>query len=508
VDYKIIIYVSRYNLSFYFNQNKGNYKLYEFENESLIPLCFYSEGTEFEIGYSAKHKTQNNYRNSYKDYFNLIKDTTSTFTFFTNKKKYKDFLVVGIEYLINKFFKEILMSSDNISSIRDSIDISFVFASNIETNEINFVGELFNTSGYKNLKLVYHNFLLLNYLDKHRKIAAYKQDKEKIGAYKGYLIIDGLNTDLYIDFYNELNTKGPKFKKIGKDLASNPKDKIIAKMLFDGAVLRSGSLVKEETELIQLMPLAKKYSSTTKLEPLITVQLSDGSVERVRLKMKKVNEILSYESNFTKDFDTVKECEIKSKITNLDLLVIVKQSITSVNFLDKLKSNYNNVFVCNEEIEDIFELFETHSNVISSGNFLDTSILKTVVSQPQDRPEDSVPKTPTVTIPKLPIAPVVPTNTGKGRSKTKGSKPKLPTAPTLPKDIGKVRSIPKNKPKLTPPPVLPTNIGTGRPTKNVKKNKPKLPTPPTLPNKMVKTKIKESKSVVNKPPLPPIKSKK
>jgi hypothetical protein len=87
VDYKIIIYVSRYNLSFYFNQNKGNYKLYEFENESLIPLCFYSEGTEFEIGYSAKHKTQNNYRNSYKDYFNLIKDTTSTFKFFTNKKK-------------------------------------------------------------------------------------------------------------------------------------------------------------------------------------------------------------------------------------------------------------------------------------------------------------------------------------------------------------------------------------------------------------------------------------
>jgi len=487
MNYNIIIYISRNNLSFYFSQNKSSYKIYEFENESLIPLCFYSEGSQFDIGHSAKLKIQGNYPKTYDDYFNLIKDTGSSFEFFNKEKKYKDLLVVGIEYLMNRFLEEIEITSDRVADIREKINLSLVFASDIKQHEINFVGELFKGAGYKNLKLIYYNYLLLNYLDKFRRIGAYKDDQGKIGAFKGYLLIDGLDNNLYIDFYNELSSKTPKFKKTGEDLANDPKDKIIAKILFDLAVIKSGSKVKEKSELIRLLPLAKKYSSSSKSEPLITVELSDGSVEKVRLKMKKVKEILSYESNFTKDFDTVKECEQKSKVTNIDLLVVVKRSITSINFLDKIKSHYNNVYHYNEEIEEVFELFISSPDVIDFGDFMETRTSKSDRSPKQKKTNSELPIPP-------PIVPL--TNTTK---QTRGKKP-----PTQPPKRVEVPSRPKPPPPLPKRGVVKNKVVKSNVNSNLRPSAPKPPPPPK--RAVVTNKASKSGGNLKLKPPPPIRS--
>ena len=481
----ISIYISRNSLSFYFSQNKGEYKVYEFENDPLIPLYFYCEESDFKIGNSAKLKFQRSFKKTYFDYFKLIKDTDSSFKFYSKEKKYKDLLLLGIEYLINHFLKEILMSSDNIADIRQKINLNLVFASDIMQNEINFVGDLFKAASYKNLKLIYFNYLLINYLDKYRKIGAYKENQGKIGAYKGYLLIDGLDNNLYIDFYNELSSKTPKFNKIGEDLANNPKNKIIAKMLFDLAVLKSGSLVKEKNELIRLLPLAQKYSNTTKSEPLITVELSDGSVEKVRLKMKKVKEVLSYEANFTKDFDIVKECEQSAKVANLDLLVVFKKSVTSLNFLDKIKSHYNNVYHCNDEIEEIFELFISSPDIISIGDFSTNENLnrkETFVLKPSLKPRKET----------------------SDENKTTQLSDQKSQVPEIPK-IHKKNSDPGvNSTLKRPPPPRPQMKISENKTLETKENSKPKPPPPPPPKRVNGDKIIESKGISKpKPPPPP-----
>jgi len=509
MNFDITLYISRTDLTFYYSQNKSTYKVYEFENNPLIPLYFYSEDTKFSIGHAAKLKFERSFQNTYFDYFKLIKDSDSSFTFFNKEKKIKDLLLVGIEYLINQYLKEIEIKSDKISDLRDKININFVFSSDIKANEINFVGELFKTYGYKNLNLVYFNYLLLNYLDNYRRIGAYKDDHGKIGAFKGYLLIDGFNSNLYIDFYNELNSKVSKFNKIGKDLANDPKDKIIAKMLFDVAVQRSGSLVKEKDELVKLLPLAKKYSNTKKLEPLIKVELSDGSIEKVRLKMKKVEEILSYEASFTKDFDMVRECEKKSKTANLDLSIIVKNSISSSSFIERLKSHYNNVYLFNEEFEEVIQLFNSSPEVIINGNFL---TLKESVEKKDEKPITGSPKPVEVALdPKTaPVKPEVPRTKivkPKVESNTKPSRPKPPPPPP-PKREGvkpKVESKSPNRPPRPPKPVVPKNKVKKPNVKSIpSKKKPPPPPPPIRGNKNKMSKPK-TKSILKPPPRPSIK---
>jgi len=536
MNFDIVIYISRNSLSFYFSQNKGEYKVYEFENEPLIPLYFYSEESKFNIGYSAKLKFQRSFPKTYFDYFNLIKDTDSSFKFFNKEKKHKDLLLLGIEYLINHFLRDILMSSDNIADIREKINLNLVFASDIMQNEINFVGELFIAAKYKNLKLIYYNYLLLNFLDKYRRIGAYKDDQGKIGAYKGYLLIDGLDNNLYIDFYNELSSKTPKFNKIGEDLANDPKIKIIAKMLFDLAVLKSGSLVKEKDEISRLLPLAKKYSNTTKSEPLIIVELSDGSIEKVRLKMKKVKEVLSYEANFTKDFDVVKECEQKAKVATLDLLIVIKKSITSLNFLDKIKSYYNKFYHCNEEIEEIFELFITSPDVISIGDFLNTkSLITTSPNFPTKLPNrieslnplktkdmnSEIPSAsklinshngsiPHITIvPKLsdpqPLGPnsppPLPPMRPKGNKKPKSLGP-LPPPPMRPKGNNMSETNEDSGTKPPPPPPFPTRAKENKKSEPNRISGPKPPPPPP-PIRTKGNKSSKLKGSGPKPPPPP-----
>ncbi|SRX56214.1 hypothetical protein [Aequorivita sp. CIP111184] len=484
MNFDIAIYISRNNLSFYFSQNKGEYKIYEFENEPVIPLYFYCEESDFKIGHSAKLKFERSFTKTYFDYFKLIKDIDSSFKFYSKEKKYKDLLLLGIEYLINNFLKEVLMSSNNVADIREKINLNLVFASDIMQNEINFVGDLFIAANYKNLKLIYLNYLLINYLDKYRRIGAYKDIQGKIGAYKGYLLIDGLDNNLYIDFYNELSSKTPKFNKIGKDLANDPKNRIIAKILFDLAVLKSGSLVNEKNELIRLLPLAKKYSNTTKSEPLITVELSDGSIEKVRLKMKKVKEVLSYEANFTKDFDLVKECEQNAKVANLDLLVVFKKTVTSLNFLDKIKSHYNNVYHCNEEIEEIFELFISSPDIISIGDFSTKKDL--------NRKETSIS-----------TASLKSGETSGENQTSKLSDQKLKVSEPSIIDKKKSDSFVISTPKRPPPPP-PMKVNGNKTLETNENSKPKPPPPPPPPIRVNDNKTSEPKAISKpKPPPPP-----
>ena len=230
---EIVVNISRSNLQIFYSQNKNSYKPFIYEESDNIPFYVFSDGNDFEVGDSAKIKFQNNYVSAYSNYFNLIKDTNATFLFLDGEdKKMSTLLIYALEKILKDLFQNLLIS-DNVSDVRDTLKLNLVFSSDISDVEINFMVNAFKDFGYNKSSYIYSNYLTLNYLDNNRKIGAFKDNKSNMGAFNGYVVIDAIENDLQIDFFDSLVKKCPKFHEEGVDLASDPKVKLIAKEMFN-----------------------------------------------------------------------------------------------------------------------------------------------------------------------------------------------------------------------------------------------------------------------------------
>ena len=471
---EIIVNISRSSLQVYYSQNSNAYKLFEYDNAEIIPFYVFSDGNNFEVGTSAKIKHQNHVANSYFNYFELVKDTKLTFPFLDGEDKKISFLLVtSVEVILNSFLNDILLSSDRIADLRETLQLNLVFSSDIQDNEINFIGGLFKDYGYKKTKCLYRNYLILNYLDNNRKIGAFKQSNTNMGAFKGYITIDAIDNNLHIDFFDSLKNKYPKIAEVGDDLASDPKVKIIAKLLYEKAANATGSLTSETTEIPHLIPLAQKHAESTKSEFRVNVVLTDGAEKNVKIKMSNINERLAYLSNFTKDSDLVNTVMNKSKIGNMDLAFVVKNSVKSKNFVDKLKSTFNNIYHSNDELIDVLELFINNKEVIEQGNFMKYIVAKPSTPKPPGPPAPPAP----------PVLPPIGVKPKPGSTQKKSSAPpKAPGIPSLPPLGVKPKSGSAQKssaPPKAPPPLPPLGV---KPKSGIKsKSGGRLPPPPLPP---------------------------
>ena len=389
---EIVVNISRSNLQIFYSQNKNSYKPFIYEESENIPFYVFSDGNDFEVGDSAKIKFQNNYDSAYSNYFNLIKDTNATFLFLDGEdKKMSTLLIYALEKILKDLFQNLLIS-DNVSDVRDTLKLNLVFSSDISDVEINFMVNAFKDFGYNKSSYIYSNYLTLNYLDNNRKIGAFKDNKSNMGAFNGYVVIDAIENDLQIDFFDSLVKKCPKFHEEGVDLASDPKVKLIAKEMFNQTANSSGSLTTEESEIPHLIPLAQKFVNTTKAEFRVEVVLTDGATKNVKVKMSSINEKASYLSNFTKDFDLVKSVVKQSKIGNIDLAFVIKSSVISENFINNLKSTYNNIYHSNDEFIDILELFIENQKVINIGDFVSRPSTSEPTKPESTKPEPTKPE--------------------------------------------------------------------------------------------------------------------
>ena len=540
---EVVIKISKSDLKVYYSQNKNSFKIFNYEDSESIPFYVYSDGNSFEIGNPAKIKFQNNFSNSYFNFFKLIKETKSTFPFLDGEDKKMGFLIIySIEKIIKELFK-VLLIDDDLSDIRDSIALNLVMSSDISDVEINFLVSLFKDFGYKKCKYLFSSYLILYYLDNNRKIGAFKSNNSNMGSFKGYVVIDVIDNDLQIDFFESLNKKFPKLHEEGIDLASNPKVKIIAKEMFKQTADFSGSLTTEKNELPLLIPLAQKYALSLKNEFRVKVVLSDGAEKNVKIKMSKIDSKVSYHAKFTKDFDLVELIVERSKIKNVDLAFVIRKSVASQDFIDKIKSNYNNFYLSDDDFVDIFELFNSNRKVINIGDF--DSKLETETSTIPPPKVTSIPKRAVGSIPSSPtevtkvniktggpLPPPMPKIAGAPKviKKTVVSKTKRPVGPPPPppppRIIGSTKTVKKTvvsktkRPSSPPPPPPPPKIpGTSKPVNRPVSAKPKirsgsLPPPPPPPPKTPGTskpvkktasvkKIMRKKTGAPPPPPPP-----
>ena len=479
---ELVINISRFNLQVFYSQNKNSYKTFKYGSSENIPFYVFSDGNDFEIGDSAKIKCQNHLENSFFDYFNLIKDKKSTFPFLDGEeKKMSSLLTFTIDKIIKELFKFLLIG-DDLSEIRDSVKLNLVFSSDISDVEINFLVDIFENFGYKKCKFLNSSYIILNYLDNNRKIGAFKDSNSNMGSFKGYVVIDAIDNNLQIDFFDSLNKKYPKLHEEGKDLASDPKVLIIAKEMYQQAADATDSLTLLETEVPLLIPQAQKYATTTKAEFRVEVVLTDGKKKKVKIKMRSINDKAVYLSNFTKDFDLVKSLVKKSKLGNTDIAFVIKKSVVSQFFIDKLKSNYNNFYFSDNEFVDIVELFISNEDVINQGDFafkinntdqlVDNS--KQIVVKPTSSTESkpSVPSSISLSQPKAP-----------------------PSVNPIPKTKIKSGNVPKKSPPPPPPPTSPKAKMVNKPlTKNNKVNSPPPPPPPPSNFKNVSQNIRDIKN--------------
>jgi hypothetical protein len=420
---EIVVNISRSNLRVFYSQNKNSYKSFKYEQSENIPFYVFSDGNEFEVGNSAKIKFQNNYDSSYYNYFNLIKDTKATFIFLDGEdKKMSLLLIYSLEKILQDLF-QMLLFSENVADVRESLKLNLVFSSDISDVEINFLVNVFNEFGYKNCTLTCSNYLTLNYLDNNRKIGAFKDNKSNMGAFNGYIVIDAIDNDLQIDFFDSLVEKYPKFHEEGVGLASDPKVKIIAKEMFLQTANHSGSLTTEATEIPHLISLAQKYVNTTKVEFRVKVVLTDGATKNVKVKMSSINKTASHFSKFTKDFDLVKTVVKRSKIGNTDLAFVIKSSVISEMFINNLKSTYNNIYHSNDEFIDILELFIENQKVINIGDFVPRPSTSKPTKPEPTKPEPTKPE-PTKPEPTKP-EPTKPEPTKPEPTKPEPTKPRL-----------------------------------------------------------------------------------
>ncbi|MDG1330616.1 MAG: hypothetical protein P8P27_10300, partial [Flavobacteriaceae bacterium] len=428
------------------------------------------------------------------DYFKLIKNVTQKFNFIGGEQKIDKIIVRAAEYLINGFLKNALFSEKVVYDLKDKLNISLIFYNDVSENEITFVNSIFKNEGYTKIKSFYYNYLLLNFLDQNRKI----------GSFKGYIILDSIENNLHINYFDNLSRKQYRTNAVGKDLAIDPRIKLLGASIINIAIEKTGSLVNPKDEINKHDEVFKKAYSlyNKKAEFNIQITLSDGASSRVKIKKSRIEKKLTYANEFTKDFNFLDHFYEKTGVQQSEMIFILHKNIHSESFSDKIKSNYTNVYHCTELSSQIFQLFYKNEQCASNGNLTlskpnkaestvqknetkkeNKTVAKIVITNPIGNPVTKAAKKP------LPPLPPPPKPFIRVKPVTKKATKTSPPPPPPPKPLSRVKPVTKQTIKI-PPPVI-KSIGKKKPVKN---NVSKLPPPPT--------KLRVNSKSKGPPPLP------
>ncbi|MDG1328286.1 MAG: hypothetical protein P8P41_07580, partial [Flavobacteriaceae bacterium] len=105
---EIILLIKRNKIELFYCQNNSEYRSYKPDGTNEIPMCFFSDGSTFQIGKKAKTKFDNKNKEAYSNYFDLIKEVDKQFKFIGGvKQPIKNIFIRGVEFLINEFLKNI-----------------------------------------------------------------------------------------------------------------------------------------------------------------------------------------------------------------------------------------------------------------------------------------------------------------------------------------------------------------------------------------------------------------
>jgi len=477
-------------MSIYYSEDNSVVLEYKFEQEPVIPLYFYSTRDVFSFGIDARKRFHGGDSDAFGNYFDLIQEPAQTYSLYgSNEFEFKKILVSAFEKIMESLLRNELYKDVSNSNIKNSIDqLILVYSSDLLDKEKRLVSNVFQTAGYNKIKAINKTYAFLTCYNQH----------SKLDNFKSIFTIEGYENDLWITHFEGIQESPTSLKSI-PGLGADPKAKIIAEMLFYKAVDKADAPFKkeqEESEILRLMPLALKYLEQGKKEPIDTVRLSDGTEERVRIKLREVNDKVDFRSDYGKLHEIIEDNLKNSNSTLIDSLILPFGAIAGEILLEKLRQKYSHVNVCDLDTLSCLSHLNSNDKIIDQGNLLPTRAT-------------SNPPTPTASAD--PAAPSRPAASPRPEAPKAPKPPSLPKPPAAPKATKPpVVSKPPAAPKATKPPVVSKATkppAAPKPPVAPKATKPPTSGAPKTPAINSKTMIGDEGPPPAPPPIPSLKSK-
>jgi len=277
----VLVKISRQTLAFWYQIEGADYASLTFKEGNEVPLCFYVNGNDFEIGSFAKERCLVNDPYSFKNYFESVKDPSKFFVLHGDSKPYKQLLYYGIENYLSHFVKTILYKNESIEAFRTNLCLRFWFDDDIENPERLLVINLFKEAGYENVGLI--NF------DSHLKLHI----SEISNSRKARIYLSAISNDLFLKLYSAEHNLLSQIKL--DELGSDPRAMIIAKLILEDVKEANPFIqINEEVELAYIITHSNALLSS--LSPLMRneIELSTGLRVDYKIRLSDFNDRLIY----------------------------------------------------------------------------------------------------------------------------------------------------------------------------------------------------------------------
>ncbi|MBK7566777.1 MAG: NfeD family protein [Bacteroidetes bacterium] len=321
------------------------------KDSNIVPLYFYVNGNDFTFGNAARDRFYLNDPNAYGNYFEIVKDPSKHFTIYGIKKPVKQLFYSGVEQYLSHFINAVLYKGDSIESYRQNFPLRFMFESDLEEREKALIENLFLEAGYFNIDRVDFNKSLFEVLS----INGF------INEAKSLLLLNGIDNNLYLELYKDLNSELlSSAKLIGQ--GADPRVKILGELILEYISAQNSFLIMDkDIELSYILPFCAGLLE--QISPIIKgeVELSSGANFWFRVNERSLNDRLIYYINDTIIFSAIDEMsKINNIIINNLTILLASEEINTAFFLSRLLKKYNNVkrieiSVINDTMKLIFE---------------------------------------------------------------------------------------------------------------------------------------------------------
>lgn len=351
----LLVRINRNELSFWYKIKGAQFAPLQSRGASSVPLCFYVSESDFIMGEIARQKMQDGDRNTFGNYFEIIKDPTKFFNIYNDSKPVKKLIYFGIESYITNFIKTVLYRSESIETYRANFCLRFWFDLDIEENEQIFVLQLFKEAGYENVESINFNRALFETIEV----------KNAVSTQSHLISLKSIDNNLFFQYITPLN-RVVKHTSYLEGLGSDPRANILAELIVKDIVEVNPSVfIDVSKEVLFIRSFVGKLLK--KLSPVISgeVSLSSGKNFSYKVRKKELDKQLRFYSGFEKIFleidDLMQENSIN--LNNVSILVLGEE-ISTDYFLNVLSQKYSTVLGLEEEVLNLIlsKIFESIEN--------------------------------------------------------------------------------------------------------------------------------------------------
>ena len=482
MNYCVLVNISKTTISFWYQLENAPYETLSQKEGNELPLYFYANGNEFILGSIAREKYLNgDHTNAFGNYFDIITNPSNFFNVYGNQKHVKFLMYYAIEQYLSHFISTFLYKNESIEGYRNGFPLRFTFSNDIAQKEKLLIEGIFKESGYDNIDSISYSDFLLNLLCKNGIV----------NSQLPLILLTGIDGNLFIElFYKSfINSIS---HSIVEDQGSDPRIKIMAKMIYDDAMASVRLSLDEKKEIFHLLSSAKAFLDQESAIPKGDITLSDGTNCWVKLKRKDLDERLLYYNGEEKINKEIDKLLLENGIQpNAIQFLLNGDAVNTQYFIDRLKKKYTNVFGVPFQAQN--EVLKLIFKSISSSGYKVISSVETKTFQPikndtsANMPLDSkmalrsneplvVHTPPRVNTP--PVAPSIPRSNVPPVVHTPPRVSTPPVAPSIPRS--NVPPVVHTPPRVSAPPVAPSIPRSNVPP--VVHTPPRVNTPPVPPS--------------------------